>query len=122
MVKQVRYIFILLISASALFYSSEAFSQADFVKVESPTSFIKSTTVFPNPATDFLHVRTEHEPVENIEFSLHNLIGNKLPIETEQINENEIRIRVKDLSSGYYLVRMVDKNTNAHHIIKFVKR
>jgi hypothetical protein len=120
--KQLRYIYLFIIVASGFFYSGDAFSQDDLTRTENTSSFIKSTTVFPNPATDFLHIKTEREHVENIEFSLHNLIGNKQPIEIEQLNETEIRFRVKDLASGYYLVRMLDKQTNAQHIIKFVKR
>jgi hypothetical protein len=122
MVKQLRYIFIFIISVSGVFYSGEAFSQDDFARSEGPSSFIKSTKVFPNPAVDYLHITTEHVSIENIDFTLHNLIGNKLPIEPEKMKENEMRIYVKDLAPGYYLVRMVDKSTNAHHIIKFVKR
>lgn len=78
--------------------------------------------IFPNPATDFVHVRLENVNLDNVEVSMHNIIGNEINIETEKINEHEIRIRVKDFDAGYYLLALKDDQSKFRGTYKFVKR
>lgn len=86
------------------------------------TSMIKSAQVFPNPAVEFVNIRLEEVNVNDVKFSLHNLIGNKIEFESEIINEHEIRIKVKDLSTGYYLVTLKDTHSNRNGTLRFLKR
>ena len=63
----------------------------------------KSVQIFPNPAVEFVHIRLEHVNLDQVKISMHNIIGNEISIETERLDEHEIRIKVKDFDAGYYL-------------------
>jgi hypothetical protein len=82
----------------------------------------KSVRIFPNPAVEFVHVRIDQFKAEDIKLSLHNIIGNEVSTETEIVDEHEIRVRVKDLASGYYLLAMKDKDSKFSSTFKFVKK
>jgi hypothetical protein len=82
----------------------------------------KSVQLFPNPAIDFVNVRLEHVRANNVSVRLHNIIGNEIRIETDIVDEHTLRIRVKDLDSGYYLLALNDSQTNFKGIYKFLKR
>lgn len=86
------------------------------------SSMIKTAQVFPNPAVEYLNIRLEEVKVVDIKFSLHNLIGNKMDFESEIINDHEIRIKVKDLSAGYYLVTLKDTQSSRNGTLRFLKR
>lgn len=85
-------------------------------------SIVKSAKVFPNPAVEYVHVQLDDVDVTAIKFSVHNLIGNKVEVESEAVNDHEFRIKVKDLSSGYYLISVKDTQSNQSGILRFLKR
>jgi hypothetical protein len=82
--------------------------------------------LYPNPTlpqSEYLHVKFEETiPAEKVAVSLHNIIGNKMEVETEIVDKHEIRVRIKDLASGYYLIALKDEETNFRGIYKFLKR
>ena len=85
----------------------------------------KLVQLFPNPtlpSTEYLHVKVEEFPAEKVALTIHNIIGNKMEIETEIVSEHELRVRVKDLASGYYLLAIKNEETNFRGIYKFLKR
>src|SRR6185295_13280258 len=81
---------------------------------------IKSAKIFPNPASDFLSIKFEAPIAKTVKITLHNIIGNSLDVETEIVDEFEIRLRVKDLPTGYYLIALKDDG-NARGSFKFLK-
>jgi Secretion system C-terminal sorting domain len=83
---------------------------------------IKSVEIFPNPATEFINVKFEAPIAKKIRLSVHNVIGNTMELESEVIDEHEIRIRVKDLATGYYLLSVKDERLNLSSTYKFLKR
>ncbi len=83
---------------------------------------IKSVEIFPNPATEFVNVKFTSSIANKVRFSVHNVIGNTMELESEVIDEHEIRIRVKDLATGYYLISVKDERTNLSSTYKFLKR
>ena len=83
---------------------------------------IKSVRVFPNPATDFLTVHFEQPHARKIRIAMQTIIGNTLEVETEVLDDYEIRIKVADLPSGYYLLAVHDGETNSKSTHKFLKR
>ena len=83
---------------------------------------IKSVHIFPNPAVEFVHVKFDQANVQHVTLTLHNIIGNEIQIETEVVDEHELKIRVKDLSVGYYLIAVRDNDTNFRGTYKFLKR
>ena len=82
----------------------------------------KIVRVFPNPAIEFIHVKVEHAKAENLKLTLHNIIGNETRIESEIVDEHEVRIRVKDLSTGYYLLTIKDEVSGLRTIHKVLKK
>lgn len=101
----------------------QAFAQ-DRMAMQVPERYdpSKSVQVFPNPAVEFVHVRVDDFDASEVVLSLHNLIGNQVPVESEVIGEHEIRVRVKDLDAGYYLIALKDKSSRFRGTFKFVKK
>lgn len=81
----------------------------------------KNVHLFPNPATEWVHVKIEEFPAEKVALTLHNIIGNKVEIEKEIVSEHELRVKVKDLASGYYLLAIKNEEANFRGIYKFLK-
>jgi len=82
----------------------------------------KSIHIYPNPAVDFVHVRIDEIPARQVTLAVHNIIGNEMKVEAEIINEHEIRIRVKELDAGYYLLALKDEEDHFRGTYKFLKR
>ena len=53
---------------------------------------------------------------------MHNVIGNTMELESEVLDEHEIKLRVKDLATGYYLISLKDERLNVSGTYKFLKR
>jgi len=83
---------------------------------------VKSVEIFPNPATEFISVKFEAPVAKKVRLSVHNVIGNTMELETEMVDEHEIKIRVKDLATGYYLISVKDEHLNFGNTYKFLKR
>src|SRR5436190_19659973 len=69
-----------------------------------PADQSKQVKLYPNPAIEFLTVKFETPQAKNAKLVLHNIIGNELETESEVIDDFEVKIKVKDLSSGFYLL------------------
>jgi hypothetical protein len=65
--------------------------------------------LYPNPAVEYLHVSFEEPIAKQSKLTVHNIIGNILEVETETIDEHVVRLRVKDLPVGYYLLAIRDE-------------
>ena len=83
---------------------------------------VKSVKLYPNPAIEFLNVKFETPSARTIKLTLHNIIGNPLEMESEIIDDNEVRLKVKDLPSGYYLLAVKDESSGFKGVYKFLKR
>src|SRR5689334_11182672 len=84
--------------------AANAQSQTEYATQPERTDISKSVRVFPNPTTDFVHVKIDQVKAQHLQLSLRNIIGNEISVETEIVDEHELRIRVKDLAAGYYLL------------------
>lgn len=82
----------------------------------------KTVHLFPNPATEFIEVQLDHFPAANVDLTVHSIIGNELPVESEVIDEHVLRIRVKDLAPGYYLLAVKVEESKFRGTYKFLKR
>ena len=108
---------------ASLSFSAVAQTREDYASGQpDKASIFKSVEVFPNPTSDFVHIRIEQLPVEKIKLTLHNIIGNEMPTEVEVIDEHELRVKVKDLAAGYYLLALKDEETKFRGTYKFLKR
>ena len=82
---------------------------------------LKSVKLFPNPATDYLSVKFETPLARTVKMTLHNIIGNTLELESEIVDDYEIRVRVKELPAGVYFLAVRDANSSQNSF-KFLKR
>src|SRR5258707_1590984 len=87
-----------------------------------PGDPVKSAQVYPNPATDYLTIKFELPIAKTSKLAFHSIIGSSLELEQEVIDEFEIRVKVKDLPTGYYILAVHDTQNNARGIYKFLKR
>ena len=78
--------------------------------------------IFPNPAVEYVHVKVDDMPASKVKLAVHNILGNEMNIETEIVDEHELRVRVKDLASGYYLLAIKDEESKYRGTFKFLKR
>ncbi|MGB3466352.1 MAG: T9SS type A sorting domain-containing protein [Cyclobacteriaceae bacterium] len=91
-------------------------------RLNNPTLTVKTNVeVYPNPAVEFLIVQISDSSLENVEFEMYSLIGNKVKIQPEQIGNDKYKISVKDFSSGYYFLRITDEKTRFEKAKKFLK-
>lgn len=90
--------------------------------VSEEVNLVKSVHLFPNPATEFIDVKLDQLPAANVSLTVHNIIGNELQVETEVIEEDLIRVKVKDLAAGYYLLAVKDEESSFRGMYKFLKR
>lgn len=82
----------------------------------------KFVQFYPNPAVEYLSVKFEAPCANKIRMTLHNILGNVIEVETEVLDQHELRLRVKDLPSGYYLLAFKDSDSNFRSTYKFLKR
>lgn len=82
----------------------------------------QTISVYPNPAVEYIDINLDHLRADKVKVALFNIIGNELRVESEVMDEHRIRIRVKDFSSGYYLVALRDEQSNFRGTYKFLKR
>jgi hypothetical protein len=82
----------------------------------------KTIHLWPNPAVEYVHVKVEQIPASKVKLKVHNIIGNEMDIETEIVDEHELRVRVKDLAAGYYLLAINDDESKFRKTFKFLKR
>jgi hypothetical protein len=88
-------------------------------RINDPT---KSVQVYPNPATDYVNLKFESPIAKNIKLEFHTIIGTTLELEHEVVDEYEIKVKVKDLSTGYYIIGVHDAQSGSRAIHKFLKR
>jgi Secretion system C-terminal sorting domain len=120
MVKTGKIVILMLLSLFVGFRCmAQSHDEAIFSERQDPG---KSVQIFPNPATDYVTLRFETPRAKYMKLSLHTIIGNLLEVETEVIDEYELRIKVRELPSGYYLLAINDAESNSRNIYKIVKR
>ena len=87
-----------------------------------PNEETKAVKIFPNPAVEYVHVKFDVPQAKTSSFSIHNIIGNVLETETEVIDDFEVRVKVKDLSAGMYLLFIHNEHTGLKGAYKFIKK
>lgn len=113
------YILILFLGLAGTSYAQTP--EADFSLPERAETS-RSVRIYPNPAADeYIHVRIDQVDVSGVKVSLHNLIGNEMRVEKDLLDENTVRIKVKDLAAGYYLIGVNDEKQKVKGVYKFLK-
>ncbi|HEY3429501.1 MAG TPA: T9SS type A sorting domain-containing protein [Cyclobacteriaceae bacterium] len=107
-----------------VFVLSSVVSYAQGSEVAIPEKVIdaKSVSIYPNPATEFVNIKLADLQAHKAKVALYNILGNEIPAETEIVDDHEIRIRVKELSTGYYLIAVHEEQAKFRGTYKFLKR
>lgn len=82
----------------------------------------RSITLYPNPTSDYVHIKLGMLNANQARLTLHNILGTEITIESEVIDDHQLRVRVKDLPTGYYLLAVRDEATQFRGTYKFLKR
>jgi hypothetical protein len=80
----------------------------------------ESIRIFPNPAKELLYVNGQNGIRKPITVQIYNLNGNKLFEKTG--NSVNLRIGISSLSSGMYVVRVINGLGMVIHSQKFIKQ
>ncbi len=112
------FIFALTVIGTSAYAQKDEFNTAGSYQFDTN----KSVSIFPNPAVEYLNVKFESPIAKRTKLTVHNVIGNAVEVETETIDDFEIRLKVKDLPVGYYLLALRDEESNSRSTIKFLKR
>jgi hypothetical protein len=83
---------------------------------------VKSVQIYPNPAIDYLTIKFESPIAKSSKLAFHSIIGSAIELEQEAIDDFEIRVKVKDLPVGYYIIAVHDPQSNSRAIYKFLKK
>lgn len=111
----------LFLSAIMALVTQFAVAQAHDSMPLDPQEAAKLVKIFPNPAVEYLSVKFETPKARQIKLTLHNIIGNTMEVESELVDEYEIRLRVKDLPTGVYVLAVKEEGA-PQSAFKFLKR
>lgn len=111
----------ILFSVFALLVSQLTWGQAMESLAGIGTDPVRSAKIYPNPAVEFVSVKFEEPIAREVSLELHSIIGNSLEVESEIVDDHEVRVKVKDLPAGYYLLD-VRRSGAQHSAFKFLKR
>lgn len=104
-------------------FSLIGYGQSEGSSVYQEASFTdRLVEMYPNPASDYLTVKLPTPNASSVQLAMHSVIGNALNIEKEQISDYEVRLRVKDLPSGYYFLSIKEESSGLKAFYKFFKR
>lgn len=87
-----------------------------------PNDPVKDVQFYPNPAFDYLTVQFESPVAKTSKLIFHSIIGSLVEPEQEVINDSEIRVKVKDLPVGYYIMTIDNHVNNTRSVYKFLKK
>jgi hypothetical protein len=121
-----RHLSLILSFALLLFLSSSAFGQNQdvvaYTTEKAEFDLAKSITVYPNPATDFINIKLSTLDASTAKISLYTILGNELAVEKENVDDHEVRIKVKDIAPGYYFIAVRDEQLHFKATYKVLKR
>ena len=111
--------FALIVSVSAM-GQTEEISSADEV-FASDIRQENVIDIYPNPAVRYLIVNVQNSTMEDTEFELHSIIGNKMTINVQDLGQGKYRIPVENFATGYYFLIIKDEETRFKRAYKFMK-
>ena len=77
--------------------------------------------LYPNPATDYLTIKSEKDNFEDAEFEVFSLIGSRVKLKVEKVDDSEYRIPVMDYAAGQYILIIKENSTRYKRAFKFQK-
>lgn len=79
------------------------------IAINEPKPDNQDAAVYPNPATDFVFVRTDRLPFlisadNDVSISIVDILGNPMKVQKELIDVSTYRVNLSQYPSGYYLL------------------
>ena len=68
---------------------------------------ISLTVWYPNPSNDYLYLRIEEYPIDNLQYHLYNQSGKLL--NSDKISDTETQISMKEFPSAIYFISITNK-------------
>lgn len=66
---------------------------------------VSNLTVYPNPASDYVILRTDDLKYSDINIWLINIYGQKININYYKVSDNEIKLELGDIHKGSYIIK-----------------
>lgn len=107
-----------ILSFILLFFSIGGFSNSKALHIIEMETQVRVST-YPNPAKNYLMVEFDGQ-VNNPQFILSSMIGNKTSITPEKIGLNKYKINLEGKASGYYFL-IIKNNSGFKKAIRFLK-
>ena len=121
--KRLKNLMVLLAAVAACtVYSQTLVPDGGFLYSPSQQELSKSVKLYPNPAVEYVYVKFETPQARKVKFSLHNILGSEMPLESEVIDDFEVQIKVKDFLTGVYLLSVRNDESGLKSAYKFLKK
>ncbi len=78
--------------------------------------------IYPNPASEFVILESNTKNIQDFNFQIHSIIGNKINISSNIISNNKIKFSVKEISNGYYFIIVANDKSKYKKALKFLKK
>lgn len=109
-----------------LFLSGTAFGQnyelTANTNTPEKTDLSKSITVYPNPAIEYVNIKLSTLDAATTKIIVYTILGTEVVVEKETVNDHEVKLKVKDLAAGYYLIAVRDDQLHFKATYKVLKR
>ena len=102
--------------------SDGSYSQVVTIKNTAVADNNNSLAVFPNPAQDYVYVKTTGIDLLNKEMVLVNMSGMELKRSKITTTSNQVQVNVSNLPKGVYAIKLLDDKTNKAESILFTKK
>ena len=120
-----RFILVIIMFVAMVASSLEGKAQSREEYGNGTPALAKLIKIYPQPASDqteYLNVRVAPLKANKVKLSLHNIIGNQINVETEIVDEYELRMRIKELAAGYYFVTVKDEDSDFRCTYKVLRK
>ncbi len=78
--------------------------------------------IYPNPASEFVVLESNTKNIQDFNFQIHSIIGNKINVSSNIISNNKIKFSVKEISNGYYFIIVANDKSKYKKALKFLKK
>ncbi len=78
--------------------------------------------IYPNPASEFVILESNTKNIQDFNFQIHSIIGNKINVSSNIISNNKIKFSVKEISNGYYFIIVANDKSKYKKALKFLKK
>jgi hypothetical protein len=102
--------------------SDNNYSQIVSIRNSSSTDATLSLTVYPNPAQDYVYVKTTGIDLQNKELVLVNMSGMELRRTRITNASNQTQLNISTLPKGVYAIKLMDDKTSKPQSILFTKK